>query len=180
MRTGLSCPWARGAVGCWIMLASLRLLGCGTAGSGPWRWCACGPPVSAGPGSGIRPPSWGWPSASSVCLHCGLCTSLCQCIGGGSGGEEDFAEDPGIIAFGGGGGSNFIKFINFPIIGLGPNAKEGLYMARDSLRRLPGSVRSLPKRRLGSSDGCERAAGLALQSLRIQRFASRTPYGTTP
>ena len=60
------------------------------------------------------------------------------------------------------------------------NADEGLYEARGSLRRLPGSVRSLPKRRLGSSDGCERAAGLALQSLCIQRFASRTPYGTTP
>ena len=34
LRTGLSCPW--GAVGCWIMLA--RLLGCGTAGGGPWRF----------------------------------------------------------------------------------------------------------------------------------------------
>ncbi len=51
LRTGLtpgfSCPW--GAVGgCWSMLA--RLLGCATAGGGPWRWCACGPPVSVGPG----------------------------------------------------------------------------------------------------------------------------------
>ena len=41
-----------GAVGgCWIMLA--RLPGSATAG-GSWRWCVCGPPVSAGPGSGIR------------------------------------------------------------------------------------------------------------------------------
>jgi hypothetical protein len=59
LRTGLSCPLGPGAVGgCWIMLA--RLLGCATAG-GSWRWCVCGPPVSAGPGSGIRPPSRGRP-----------------------------------------------------------------------------------------------------------------------
>ena len=78
----------------------VRLLGCGTAGSGPWRL----PPVSAGPGSGIRPPSRGWPSSSSVCLHCALCTCVCQCIGGGGGSQQYSLEDPRIIAFGGGGG----------------------------------------------------------------------------
>ena len=49
LRTGLSCPW--GAVGdCWIMLARLPVPGCATAG-GSWRWCACGPPGSAGSGT---------------------------------------------------------------------------------------------------------------------------------
>jgi hypothetical protein len=81
-----------------------RLPGCATAGSGPWRWCACGPPVSAGPGSGVRSPSRGWPSSSSVCLHWVLCTCLCQCTGGGRGGPQHSLEDPRIIAFGGGGG----------------------------------------------------------------------------
>ncbi len=48
-----------GAVGgCWIMLARLPVSA--TAG-GSWRWCVCGPPVSAGPGSGIRHPSRGRP-----------------------------------------------------------------------------------------------------------------------
>ena len=87
MRTGLSCPRAWGAVGgCWIMLARLLGCQCATAG-GSWRWCVCGPPVSAGPGSGIRPPSRGRPSSSSVCLHCVVCTCLCQCTGGGDGGQ---------------------------------------------------------------------------------------------
>ena len=60
LRTGLSCPW--GAVGdcsSWVMLA--RLLGCGTASGGPWRWCACLPPISARPGS-----QWESPSESGV------------------------------------------------------------------------------------------------------------------
>jgi hypothetical protein len=79
LRTGSSCPW--GAVNWWIMLASLIGWHCVTA-SGPWR-CASGPPVSAGPGSGVRPPPShrGWSSSSSVCLHCVLCTCVCQCIG---------------------------------------------------------------------------------------------------
>jgi hypothetical protein len=63
-----------GAVNWRIMLASLIGWHCATA-SGPWR-CASGPPVSAGPGSGVRPPpshrGWSSSSASSVCLHCAL------------------------------------------------------------------------------------------------------------
>ena len=104
MRTGSSCPW--GAVNWRIMLASLIGWHCATA-SGPWR-CASGPPVSAGPGSGVRPPPShrGWSSSSPVCLHCVLCTCLCQRIGSGGGGDQHGVEDPGVIAFGGGGSGN--------------------------------------------------------------------------
>ncbi len=52
--SGSGCPALGGQFEHWrIMLA--RLIGgqCATA-CGPWR-CACGPPVSAGPGSGVRP-----------------------------------------------------------------------------------------------------------------------------
>ncbi len=93
MRSGSSCPW--GAVNWRIMLASLIGWHCATA-SGPWR-CVSGPPVSAGSGSGVRPPPShrGWSSSSSVCLHCALCTCLCQRIGSGSGGDPR-SRDPRI------------------------------------------------------------------------------------
>ena len=87
----LSSP--RGAAGgCWLVGPS-KLLGGASAG-GRWLWwpggdCACGLAWSAWPG-GIRPPSLsrGRPSSSSARLHCAsvLCTSLCQCLGGGGGG----------------------------------------------------------------------------------------------
>ncbi len=47
---------------------------------------------------------WDSPSESGVCLHCVLCTSLCQCIGGGGCSQQNSLEDPRIIAFGGSGG----------------------------------------------------------------------------
>ena len=63
LRSGSSSPW--GAENWRIMLASLIGWHCATA-SGPWR-CASGPPVSAGPGSGVRPPPShrGWSPSSS-------------------------------------------------------------------------------------------------------------------
>ncbi len=103
---GRACPALGGPFEHWrIMLA--RLIGgqCATA-SGPWR-CACGPPVSAGPGSGVRPPHRAWSSSSSMCLHCVLCACLCQRIGSGGGGDQHGAEDPGTIAFGDGGGGQW-------------------------------------------------------------------------
>ncbi len=102
----LSCPW--GAVGGgWVMFngETARLCDCR-------QWplaLAClwasgfGPSVRPGR-SGIRSPSRGRPSSSSVCLHWVPWTCLCQCTGGGGGGQQHSLEDPGIIAFGGGGG----------------------------------------------------------------------------
>ena len=59
-------------------------------------------------GAGLRvspsSESLGWSSSSSVCLHCALCTCVCQCTGGGGGSQQHSLEDPRIIAFGGGGG----------------------------------------------------------------------------
>ncbi len=45
-------------------------------------------------------------TSESVCLpvHCVVCTCLCQCTGGGDGGQQHSMGDPRIIAFGGGDG----------------------------------------------------------------------------
>jgi hypothetical protein len=59
----------------WLPAASQ----CATAG-GPWHWCACGPPGSAGPGSGILPPSRPFscrPGCACQCTVSRSCALVC-------------------------------------------------------------------------------------------------------